>query len=121
MATPTRLAAQPATAPAIRVEMVEFGFRPSVIRLPAGRPAKLVFANNGQIAHQVEAAFLQRMPATVVGPTLRVEAAGLEIVRADPAASMRIEFVPRAVGRYPFACTIEGHKEAGMIGIIEIR
>jgi uncharacterized cupredoxin-like copper-binding protein len=116
---PGGLSAQP--PPTIRIEMVEFAFRPAVIRLAAGRPVRLLFANNGQIAHQIEAPYLRRVPATVVGPTLRVEAGGLDVVRVDPAASARVEFVPRAVGRFPFACTIEGHQEAGMRGYLEIR
>ena len=116
---PGRLTAQPPFV--IRIEMGEFAFRPAVIRLPLGRPARIVFTNNGQIAHQVEAAYLQRTSATVVTPTIRVEAAGLDIVRVDPAGSARIEFVPRAAGRFPFACTIEGHQEAGMTGTLEIR
>jgi uncharacterized cupredoxin-like copper-binding protein len=28
-------------------------------------------------------------------------------------------FTPRRKGRFPFACTIEGHREAGMVGVLE--
>jgi uncharacterized cupredoxin-like copper-binding protein len=54
-------------------------------------------------------------------PTVRVESLGLDRVRLAPGASIRLEFYPRAKGRAEYACTIEGHREAGMRGVLEIR
>ena len=105
----------------VRVEMREFAFRPSTIRMAANQPVRLVLMNRGQIAHQLEAPLLRRIPAVVYDGSLRVETVGLDIVRLQPGGTATIELYPRTRGRFPFACTIEGHKEAGMVGILEVR
>jgi len=105
----------------VRVEMREFAFRPSTIRLGAGRPVRLVFTNRGQIAHQFEAAALRSVPAVVSHGGLRVETTGLDIVRLQPGGTATLDLYIRSRGRFRFACTIEGHAEAGMVGILELR
>ncbi len=105
----------------VRVEMSEFAFRPSVLRLTSGRPARLLFENRGQIAHQFESDALLRVPVRIVDERIHTETPGLEVLRLAPAASARLEFLPRLKGRVEFACTIEGHREAGMRGVLEIR
>ncbi len=105
----------------IRVEMTEFAFRPAVIRLAANRQVRLVLANRGQLAHQFETDLLRATPAIVVGEALRVETRTLDLVRLQPGAAAMIEFYPRIPGRFAFACTIEGHKEAGMTGVLDVR
>lgn len=54
-----------ASTPLVRVEMTEFRFRPSIIRLFAGTPATIELVNVGQIAHQLDAPFLRHVPVTV--------------------------------------------------------
>lgn len=101
--------------------MREFAFRPSLIRLPVGRTVVIVLVNTGQIAHQFDAPLLRRIPVTVTGDALRVDGPGLEFVRVQPGQTARLSFAPRARGRFPFRCSIEGHAEAGMVGVLEIR
>jgi uncharacterized cupredoxin-like copper-binding protein len=105
----------------IRVEMKEFAFRPSLIRLSVGVPAVIDLVNKGQIAHQFDAPVLRRTPVTATGGGLRVEATGAEFVRVQPGQTARVSFVLRAPGRFPFSCSIEGHAEAGMVGVLEVR
>ncbi|MDR7467339.1 MAG: cupredoxin domain-containing protein [Armatimonadota bacterium] len=114
-------AAAVASVSPIVVEMTEFRFRPTTILLRAGRPAVIRLVNRGQIAHQFQAAALHRLPVTVVDTQTRIEAPGLEILRLQPGATATLSFVPRAGGRMPFACTIEGHQEAGMTGALVVR
>ena len=109
------------TSPVVRVEMREFAFRPSTIRIAANQPVRLVLTNRGQIAHPFEAPLLRRIPAVVYDDSLRVETAGLDIVRLQPGGSATIELYLRTRGRFPFACTIEGHREAGMVGTLDVR
>ena len=104
-----------------QVVMTEFAFHPSTVRLPADRPVTLVLVNHGQLAHQFETAYLRSTPASVVGDTLRFEAPGIKLVRLQPGTVAEITFLPRTRGRFSFACTIEGHREAGMRGILEVR
>jgi uncharacterized cupredoxin-like copper-binding protein len=105
----------------VRVEMVEFAFHPSTIRLSPGRPVTLLLVNRGQLAHQFESASLRATSALVVNDTLRVEAGGVDLVRLQPGAAAKVTFLPSARGRFSFACTIEGHREAGMVGSFDIR
>jgi uncharacterized cupredoxin-like copper-binding protein len=105
----------------VRVEMTEFTFRPAVISLGVGRPVRLVFANRGQLAHQFETDYLRALPVRITDDSTLVEAPGLTVVRVEPAAAASLEFYPRRRGRFAFACTIEGHTEAGMRGILEVR
>jgi len=105
----------------IVVEMNEFRFRPATIVLRAGRPAVIRFVNRGQIAHQIQADSLRHLPVTIVDAHSRVEAPGLDILRLQPGATATLSFLPRASGRMPFACTIEGHQEAGMTGVFAVR
>lgn len=114
-------AAQADSPPVVRLEMREFSFQPSTVRLPAGRLVKLVLMNRGQLAHQVEAAALRGVPATVIGGPLHVESTGLDVVRVQPGGSATVETLLPKRGRFPFACTIEGHREAGMTGMLDIR
>ena len=101
--------------------MVEFAFRPAVIRVQAGRLITLRLVNRGQIAHQFETVALRTVAVTVADNQIDVEAPGLQMVRLQPGASATVQFLPRQRGRFPIVCTIEGHREAGMVGVLEIR
>ena len=109
------------TQSVIDVEMSEFAFRPAKIHLTAGQPVRLVLVNRGQLAHQFEAGYLRNLPVNIVSDTLHAEAPGLDFIRLNPGGTARLEFLPRGRGRFVFACTIEGHREAGMQGVLEVR
>jgi uncharacterized cupredoxin-like copper-binding protein len=115
-------AAESAQTPGtLRIEMTEFTFRPAVLRLTSGQPVRLLLVNRGQIAHQFETDYLRKVAVTIVDATMHVESSGLDVVRLEPGTMATIEFVPRLRGRFSFACTIEGHREAGMVGVLEVR
>ena len=116
---PPSAGAQPQSS--VQVEMSEFAFQPATIDLSAGRPIRLVLINHGQIAHQFETEYLRALAVRIASGTVYAEAAGLDVIRLDPGGTARLEFVPRRRGRFVFACTIEGHREAGMKGILEVR
>lgn len=71
--------------------------------------------NHGEIAHQLETVYLYKTPAAVVHTGLRVEAAGVEFLRLQPDAAATLTFLPQVRGRFPFACTIEGHRGPGWL------
>lgn len=108
-------------APVLRVEMLEFAFRPAVIKVQVGRLITLRLVNRGQIAHQFETVALRSVAVTVADNQIDVEAPGLDVVRLQPGASATVQFLPRQRGRFPVVCTIEGHREAGMEGVLEVR
>jgi len=105
----------------VQIEMSEFAFRPAIIHLQAGESVRLLLVNRGQLAHQFETGYLRTVSTTVVGAGIRIDAPGLEFARLDPGAALTVAFVPQRKGRFSFACTIEGHREAGMVGIIDVR
>ncbi len=109
------------SSPVIRVEMMEFAFRPSVIRLAVAVPTTIDLVNRGQLAHQFDARILRRVSATVSGDSVLVETTGLEFVRVQPHGRVRLRITLRTRGRFPFVCTIEGHAEAGMVGVLDVR
>src|SRR3972149_713302 len=104
-----------------RIEMSEFTFRPTVVRLPAHPPGEAGPRKPGPDRPQFETVYLYKTLAVVVHTALRVEANGGEFVRLQPGATATLTFLPRVRGRFPFACTIEGHREAGMVGLLEVR
>jgi uncharacterized cupredoxin-like copper-binding protein len=111
-----------APAPAVmNVTMREFAFEPATLQLTAGRPVRVVLVNRGTIAHQFDTAYLRGTAVRIVGAAVSVDAPGLGAARVDPEGTARLEFVPRQRGRYVFACTIEGHQEAGMRGTLDVR
>jgi uncharacterized cupredoxin-like copper-binding protein len=115
------LSAGAQTQSVILIEMSEFAFRPATIHLTASRPVRLVLANRGQIAHQFETGYLRPLPMTIVSDTLHVEVPGIDVIRLDPGGTARLEFLPRKKGHFVFFCAIEGHREAGMQGVLEVR
>lgn len=115
------LSAGAQTPPTLHIEMVEFSFRPPTLHLTAGRSARLELVNRGQIAHQFGTTYLRALSVRIVADTVYAETAGLDFIRLDPGGTARLEFLPYRKGRFAFACTIEGHQEAGMRGVLDVR
>lgn len=82
----------------VRLRMVDFAFRPSVIAAPPGVPLTLALINSGATVH------------TVVIPVLAVRATLLPGERRTVGVG-RVE-----AGTYEFFCAIPAHREAGMMG-----
>jgi len=89
-----------AGAPETDVVARDFSFSPAEVTVPAGTTVNLLLANGGDLLHDV----------TVPALGFRLEAAPGE--RASAAL-----FVPDP-GRYPFFCSVPGHREAGMEGTV---
>jgi uncharacterized cupredoxin-like copper-binding protein len=118
---PLPFSARAQTTSIVRVEMNEFAFRPATISVSTGQSVRLVLVNRGQIAHQFETSYLQAAVVRIVGETMALEVPGLHFFRLAPGGTARLEFFPREKGRFIFMCTIEGHREAGMQGVLEVR
>lgn len=116
---PPRADAQSAVT--VQITMTEFAFHPAAIRLNAGRRVRLILIDGGQLAHQFDATYLYGTPVRVADTVIAVEAPGAGAVRLNPGGTASLEFVPARRGRYAFACTLEGHREAGMSGTLDIR
>lgn len=110
-AVQTQAQAAPAAQAATDVKVVatDLKFNPATIQAKAGQPVKIVMENKGAIEHDI--AF----------PTLKADkpAASLKAL-AKPGQTVTLEFTPTAKGSYEYICTIPGHKEAGMKGVINV-
>ena len=110
----------------ITLEAVEgrpWRFEPSVVEVPVGHPVKLTLVNDGRVEHDVE---IDRVPAEEIEVAGGVEHRerlggghhneGVVAAHAEPGTTATVIFTPTEVGEYELACTIPGHKEAGMVG-----
>ena len=105
------------------VEGRNWGFDPEVIEIPVGRRVKLTLVNNGRAEHDVEVGGLMAEHIEVVGGMAHSDKLGggghdADVVAAHAMAGTvsSVIFTPTMAGEYEFACTLPGHKEAGMIG-----
>lgn len=78
----------------------EFFFEPDEIRLEAGEPVELAFRNRGMMFH-----------------TLTIGELDVDL-RAAPGDSVSGGLGEVEPGRYSFLCTVPGHAEAGMRGVL---
>lgn len=91
----------------IVVKATEWKLEPATIRVEAGKPIKLVLRNEGKIEHNVT------FPGITVGGKA-VE------VAAKPGETASLEFTPEKSGVYEMVCGLPAHKDAGMVGKIEV-
>jgi plastocyanin len=91
--------------PEVRIIAREFEFSPINVRIPANQQFTLVLDNSGGVVeHDVD-----------------VPALGGLHIHAMPASESRITVsVSAPPGNYQFACTLPGHRSAGMRGTITV-
>ncbi len=86
---------------AISVEATEFAFSPSKISTTAGTKT-IELKNKGTIEHD-----------------LKIEALKVETGNVAPGATKSVS-ADLKPGTYEFYCSIPGHKEAGMVGTLQV-
>lgn len=132
MAVATVLAAcggtEPEGMPAVELSLTATDIAYDVNRLEvmAGQRVKLTLHNTGALEHDFS---IMEMPHTgeVMAEEMEGEGDGHEMTM-DPevhvappmGSSGSIEFTPSTPGEYEFFCTVEGHKEAGMVGTLVV-
>lgn len=106
----------------ITVEMTDFAYTPASITVPAGEPVTLTLKNTGNIEHDF---VVEKIDAT----TKVIEDSGSDAhhahgeeqnydlhVSANAGDTSVIQLTVTEPGTYQVFCSVEGHKEAGMIG-----
>ena len=115
---------KPATE--VTVEMTDFAYSPSSIAVPAGRPVTLTVKNIGNIEHDF---VVQKIDAT----TEVIQDSGSDAhhahgeeqnydlhVSAGAGETSILQLTVSEPGTYEIFCSVEGHKEAGMIGELTV-
>jgi uncharacterized cupredoxin-like copper-binding protein len=82
----------------------EFAFTPHEVVLSFQRPAVLTLRNHGRVVHDLHIAALRVKMSPVA-----------------PGRSASVAFIPTVRGTFEFFCTIPGHKEVGMKGVLVVR
>lgn len=85
----------------ITVTATEFKFEPENLEFPAGVPVTITLNNSGVVEHDFS-----------------IEELGIEML-AQPGETVTETFTFEA-GEYHILCTIPGHHEAGMMGILTV-
>ena len=107
----------------ITINANEWRFGPSVLEVPVGHRVELTLVNNGMVEHDVEVVGVPVEDIGVAGAVERHERLGgghheegVVAAHAEPGTTATVVFTATEIGEYDFACTIPGHKEAGMVG-----
>ena len=89
----------------VRVSAPGIRFEPEILEIPAGGQVELELANQDSEEHTLVISDLA--VAMLAGPG--------QTVRSTVAVNRKRR------GRFPFFCSIPGHRESGMEGTIEVR
>lgn len=108
--TPTVMPTTPSQTPSSAVEAQkitvvgsEFAFTPSKITLKKGQPAEITFKNTGKFPHNLTIADLSVKTNTI-----------------QPGQQDTVTFTPDKTGQFAFTCTVPGHADKGMKGILTV-
>jgi len=106
----------------ITVEATDFAYNPVSVTVPAGQPVTLTLNNTGAVEHDfvVDNINVIDVQASDTGPAAHHQMGDAPeydlhfFARAGDTAVLN--FTAMEPGTYEVFCSIEGHKEAGMIG-----
>lgn len=100
--------ARPAAAPVVTVPvtMKDFSYTPDKITVPVGARVRLLFRNEGQKRHDF------KVESGLGEP--RIESIG-------SGGAATLEFIASTPGEYVFYCTLRGHRDRGMRGLLTVR
>lgn len=111
-----------AVATEITVEATDFAYTPSSITIPAGEPVTIILNNSGEVEHDfvVEKINVKDVTASDNGPAEHHQMGSMPDYNlhffAKAGDISTLQFTALEAGTYEIFCSIEGHKEAGMIG-----
>jgi uncharacterized cupredoxin-like copper-binding protein len=106
----------------ITVEATDFAYNPVSITVPAGQPITLTLNNTGAVEHDfvVDKINVTDVEASDTGPAAHHQMGEMPDYDlhfyAKAGENAVLKFTPLEPGTYEIFCSIEGHKEAGMIG-----
>jgi uncharacterized cupredoxin-like copper-binding protein len=91
----------------------DFEFVPKEITVAAGQPVQLTLVNKGKVEHDLLIEALRvSVPPKGKDPATQVLA---------PGKRATVTFTPAKKGRFEFWCTVPGHKEVGMKGVLIVK
>lgn len=104
------------------IEASEFKFQPATVEVAAGRPVKIVMRNKGAIEHDwsiMKIPMMGKKESSMGGHDMGNQP---ELhMNATAGQTAQVEFTPTEKGTYQIACTVAGHREAGMVGTLVVK
>ena len=110
---------------ALTINLSEFAYTPSVITVSTGQEVTLTIYNEGAIEHDF---VIGKIPASNIQGNMESHDGHMandmgemnyDLHVSIPAGESAIlKFTPTEAGTYEFLCTVAGHKEAGMTGVL---
>lgn len=105
----------------ITVEATDFTYDPVSITVPVGQPVTLTLKNTGNVEHDfvIDQIKVANVEASDSGPAAHHQMNQPEYdlhFFAKARETAVLQFTAMEPGKYEIFCSIEGHKEAGMIG-----
>nr|WP_026678748.1 plastocyanin/azurin family copper-binding protein [Fictibacillus gelatini] len=101
------------------IEATDFSYYPKEFKLTVGQPVNLILKNSGEIEHDIE---FENMKASFLQQPQQGNHSKDQIVHIHslPGKTSEMRFIPNESGVFRFFCTVPGHKESGMIGIVKV-
>ena len=113
----------PAGGPAQTVVAREMAYVPIEVKGVVGRPVTIQLKNEGLLEHDfnvlgIRASGVKAVDAGVSSAHGSAHGSAPEAVHvaAGPGKTSTLTFTPLVAGEFPVACSVPGHKEAGMVG-----
>lgn len=122
----TGCAQAPEPSTEITVEATDFAYTPATITVLAGEPVTLTMQNTGRAEHDfiVDQINVTDVEASDTGPAAHHQIgheADYDLhFFAKAGETETLKFTALEPGTYEIFCSVEGHKEAGMIGTLVV-
>jgi uncharacterized cupredoxin-like copper-binding protein len=103
----------------------DIAYEPGRIVATVGEPIEIAMKNIGAIDHDlnvdgITVRDVEARDATTSGHAHSAKPSVLHVA-ASPGKTATVRFVPTAAGTFEVWCSVAGHREAGMVAVLEIR
>ena len=117
----------PAAGPAQTVVAREMAYVPIEVKGVVGRKVTIQLKNEGLLEHDfnvlgIRASGVKAVDAGVSSAHGSAHGSAPEAVHvaAGPGKTSTLTFTPLVAGEFPVACSVPGHREAGMVGTLTV-
>lgn len=106
----------------ITLKMMDFTYNPTSVTIPAGQSVAITLENQGLVEHdfvieKIEASVQTMQDSGSESHPMHEQEEEFDIhTSAQTGETIVLELTVSEPGDYQFFCSVEGHKEAGMIG-----